>query len=356
MNQINSDADITINPVERITALWALSEAALGGVLHALKIPFTGLFIGSSAVIFITLIAFFNDKRGTILKATLLVMIVKAIVSPYSPINAYLAVAFQGLIGEILFLIIRSKKLAAFLLGFLSLLESSVQKILVITIVFGQNIWEAIDLFSEYVLNQFFVTADSTEVISISAILILLYISVHLSAGIIIGIWAPQLASNIKNQFQNKSGINQYHLKPIKIIENKSKKKRKIWKSLSISLIILLSTTIFILSYFYPVFEKSKGLAAILMLFRSIMIMGIWYYLLAPFLLKYLRQFLDKKSLTYQTEINNIINIFPAVKQVIAHTWAETNSTRPLSRIPKFVESILVYLLIYNLRETPESD
>ncbi len=142
----NNDAALTaINPIGRITALWALSEAALGGLLHAIKIPFTGLFIGGSAVIFITLIAFFNSERGTILKATLIVMMVKAIVSPHSPINAYLAVAFQGIIGEMLFLLIPSKNIAALLLGFLSLLESALQKLLVITIVFGQNVWEAID-------------------------------------------------------------------------------------------------------------------------------------------------------------------------------------------------------------------
>ena len=37
--------------VEILIALWALTEAALGGVLHALKIPLTGLFINSSAVL-----------------------------------------------------------------------------------------------------------------------------------------------------------------------------------------------------------------------------------------------------------------------------------------------------------------
>ena len=62
----------------RITALWGFSEATLGGILHAFKIPFTGLFVGSAAVIFISLIAHFTNetsnefaKRGTILKSLL---------------------------------------------------------------------------------------------------------------------------------------------------------------------------------------------------------------------------------------------------------------------------------------------
>ena len=144
------------NSVERVTALWALSEAALGGALHAFKIPFTGLFIGGSAVLFITLIFFLSEKRGAIIKATILVMIVKALVSPHSPINAYIAVAFQGICGEVLFSLIKRREMAALLLGILSLLQSAFQKIFVVTLVFGRSIWEAIDLFGDFVIHQVF--------------------------------------------------------------------------------------------------------------------------------------------------------------------------------------------------------
>ncbi|HEM49313.1 MAG TPA: hypothetical protein ENO27_03785, partial [Caldithrix sp.] len=259
LKQKNHNSIPIINPNKRITAIWALSEAALGGVLHALRIPFTGLFIGSSAVLFITLISYLDNKRGAILKATLLVMTVKAIVSPHSPINAYLAVAFQGIIGELLFMLIRSKRIAAFLLGFFSLLESSLQKILVITIVFGQNVWEAIDVFSEYVLSQFLFRTDSAEIISISIILISIYISIHLSAGIIIGIWAPRLAVNVKIRVQGMQMIELPELKPLKIVQPKLRKGRKIWKKFSTVSILMLAIAIFILSYFFPVFEKSMG-------------------------------------------------------------------------------------------------
>ncbi|MEJ2544156.1 MAG: hypothetical protein P8Y99_08810 [Calditrichaceae bacterium] len=356
MNQSADNSTNVINPIKRITALWALSEAALGGVLHAFRIPFTGLFIGSSAVIFITLISFFNDKRGTILKATLLVIMVKAIVSPYSPINAYFAVAFQGIIGEILFLIMPSKRMATFLLGFLSLLESSVQKILVITIVFGQNVWKAIDLFSEYVVNQFLIRSDSADLTSLSVILISIYISIHLSAGIIIGIWAPQLAANVKNRIQGQDQIAWAGSSPVKDSVKKSRKRRKIWKKFSIIAIILLATIIFILSYFFPVFEKSTGYAALLMIFRSIMIIGIWYYLIGPLLLEFFRRFLDKKKSVYKNEINEIINIFPLLKQVIVHTWTELNTIKPIKRIPRFIESLLIFLLLLEFKTDRKSE
>lgn len=54
--------------VIRITALWAFSESAFGGILHALTIPLRGLFIASAAVLFISLIALFGKVAKKFLK------------------------------------------------------------------------------------------------------------------------------------------------------------------------------------------------------------------------------------------------------------------------------------------------
>ena len=84
INQVN---DKTI--IKRLTTLWAFSEAALGGLLHGLKVPMRGIFVGGSASVLISLISFFSNRKGTVLKSTLLVIIVKGIVSPHSPLTAY---------------------------------------------------------------------------------------------------------------------------------------------------------------------------------------------------------------------------------------------------------------------------
>ena len=88
------------------------------------------------------------------------------------------------------------------------------------------------------------------------------------------------------------------------------------------------------------------------MIFRSIMIIGIWYYLVGPLLQKFFRRFLDKKQTTYQNEINEIINIFPLLKKVIVYAWIESKSIKAIKRIPRFVESLLIYLLTLNLEKT----
>ena len=165
---MNSETAISQNRINnsliiwRITALWGFSEAALGGILHAFKIPFTGLFVGSAAVIFISLIAHFSkddsnsvNKKGTILKATFTVLLIKGFVSPYTPFTAYFAVLLQGFIGELIFSSSKHFKLSTILLGILTLVTSALQKIIILAIVFGNSLWESIDDFAKFILNQF---------------------------------------------------------------------------------------------------------------------------------------------------------------------------------------------------------
>ena len=46
----------------RLTALWALIEAGLGGLLHAFHLPFTGIILGGFAVLIISLLAQHFEK------------------------------------------------------------------------------------------------------------------------------------------------------------------------------------------------------------------------------------------------------------------------------------------------------
>lgn len=83
--------------------LWAFAESGIVGILHALKLPFTGIFVGGIAIICIALLSYFTDKRGPILKALGVVLLVKFTVSPHSLWQAYEAVVFQAYLGFLLF-------------------------------------------------------------------------------------------------------------------------------------------------------------------------------------------------------------------------------------------------------------
>jgi hypothetical protein len=65
-----------------LIALWAFCESGLGGILHAIKLPFTGFFVGGFACIILMLLAEqFKHKPYQTLKATILVMSIKFMVS-----------------------------------------------------------------------------------------------------------------------------------------------------------------------------------------------------------------------------------------------------------------------------------
>ena len=90
--------------IYRITTLWAFSECGLGGLMHAFKFPFTGIFVGGLSVLFITLIALNSrNLKQDIFKALTIVLLIKLAVSPHSPIAAYFAVSLQAVLGFLIF-------------------------------------------------------------------------------------------------------------------------------------------------------------------------------------------------------------------------------------------------------------
>lgn len=328
----------------RLTALWALNESALGGVLLAFKIPFTGLFIGSAAVILISLMAFFNNRPGTIMRATIIVMIIKGLVSPHTPITSYAAVMLQGLLGEIFFRYL-SWRSAAFVLAGLALLLSALQKFLIITLIFGMGIWESIDLFGNYIISLFISVQPSSPGLPISLSLIVLYSLIHLLAGLLIAFLIPRLAYRIKSALANR----EYSNLPADVLpENGAlpeKKRRRFFKKSSAYLLFAVALSIVLLSYIFPVFEKSKGFAVIIMILRSIIIMSFWYFVLGPFVLKRLKRFLAQKEHTYALEVKDMLNSFPLLRRIARFSWQKSASEKKYKRPLKFLLNLLILII-----------
>ena len=333
-------------PVQRLTALWALSESALGGVLHALHIPLTGLVIGSTAVVMITLIAMFSREKGAILRATFIVMAVKALVSPHTPINAYFAVLAQGAIGELLFRILRSPGRSAMLLGLIALFLSGIQKFLILTIVFGLTIWHSIDLFVNYIVTQMPVLGGAHANIPFSAAVISLYLLVHILAGAVAGWAAPRLGKRVISEYQSFDAVLDsfgYTEAPVAT----PKKKRKRWlKRLSAFFIFLVALATVALSYLTPVFEKEAGTAALFMIVRSLVIMGLWYFFIGPMVLKRFKRFLAKKQTVYADDVRLILDILPFMSRVVAKSWQLSRQYSGLKRLKKLSNILLMSVLL----------
>ena len=96
----------------KLTYFWAFIEAGLGGLLHFLHIPITGFVVGGFAVVLIVLIAkYSNNNSRMIINALGLVLMIKFLLSPYSPYGAYIAVGFQGILAALIFSIGRINSL-----------------------------------------------------------------------------------------------------------------------------------------------------------------------------------------------------------------------------------------------------
>ncbi|MEN8192498.1 MAG: hypothetical protein ABFS12_06745 [Bacteroidota bacterium] len=327
--------------ITRLTALWAFSEAAFGGILHALKIPFTGLFVGGAAVIFISLIAYHSEKSTTILRSTMFVILIKFIVTPYTPINAYFSIFVEAILGTILFSVIKHHHIASLLLGISSLTFSAFQKLLVITILFGNTLWESIDIFSNYIINIF---TSNTVSIAMSYFFISVYVLIHAAGGVIFGIIAskiPNWIDNFSEEVKLDDIIPEEELK-----QNRSKRKRRSWlQKRSGILIITMSIILVLISYFNDHFETNVALNLLIMFIRSIIITVLWFLVISPIATKILQKYLNRKRSSYSEEVNDIVEMLPYMKGIVIYSWKRSKEFSGIQQIKIFFSYLFVIIL-----------
>jgi uncharacterized protein YneF (UPF0154 family) len=263
-------------------------------------------------------LAFWGAKRKDFIKATLLVLIVKAFVSPHTPPTAYLAVSFQAGLAILLFGFLKQKKLAVYLLAVISLMQSGLQKLLVLTFVFGNTLWDSIDMFARFVVKQFSMEFISLDTFSVSFSLVVGYLLIHLIGGIVIGFYSSSLAANI----QSKVAANPPLTIPAKEMDLMQKKrvKRK-GKVRIIYFVFPMALALFFASYLVPEVERSVGMSALIMIIRAVIILAAWYYFVGPFVKKYLLKFLHKKKISYKSDIDEIFVLIPVFRQIISAEW-----------------------------------
>ena len=308
------------------------------------------MFLGGAAVIFISLIAHYSIDKSAILRATLIVILVKAFVSPYSPLTAYFAVALQGTLGYLFFRTIKYERIAALLLGFFSLLFSALQKIILLTLLFGTGLWKSIDLFVDFVLSQIPILTHSPS-FSFSLIIIVLYAGLHIAVGIYVGIKSSLIPKWIINKSKSFERLRyDFQNEEDNFIEKKSHKKKQWWRrSSGISLFIFL-IVLMTLSYFYPQLGKNRAYDILFMLIRSIVITIIWFSILSPFILKHFKRFIEKNKFKHASEINSITMLFPNFKRIINFCWKASMPHKGIKRIRMFLSDSLALLLFAEIK------
>jgi hypothetical protein len=272
-----------------------------------------------------------------------IVILIKAIVSPHSPLAAYFAVSLQGMLGFLLFSSKKFFRLSSLLLGIFVLLFSGLQKIIILTIVFGNNLWESLNLFIVQVTSEIFKINNLD--INYGYILAGAYIFLHLLAGFFIGNYAGKLPEKVR--YYNKIIPTSIENKSVEDISIKEKRKKRIWilRPTGI-LIILLSTGVILFSYVSPELESNAAISVIIMLIRAMAITFIWYVLLAPLAMKLFQKFVAKRKSKYSKDVEEIISMFPKFRKIVNYCWQLSDNKNGLKRISYFLSTSFYYLLL----------
>lgn len=313
--------------IDKLTALWALNESGLGGFLHVFNTPFTGLIVGGIAILLISLIAYYaENKWQAILKALVIVLIIKMAVSPYSPFAAYVAVSFQAVFGAFLFSKFSWKGLTLMILGMVTFLVAALQKLLILTIVYGTELWEAINLYGVWVQKKMDFIADTTA----TTFLVTLYLVVYGVCGILAGIFIKSIIKIIANKKEV------YFYLEAETSVSEAKKGKVSFKTKVIG-IWLVTVAVMVLAFSFFDGTLLGWQKAIYIVLRSFLILMLWYLVLGPFLLKLVRKYLHKKESKYKTDVSNAMDLLPYFRQIVSFTWKETRHLKGYTRFKYFM-------------------
>lgn len=325
--------------ITRLTALWALNECGLGGFMHALGSPFTGILVGGISILLITLIASNSSNiKNSIVKALCIVLLVKLTVSPHSPVTAYFAVSFQAFLSIALYNLFSINKVTILCLGMLTFFESAVQKILTLTIIYGKSLWLAIDTYLDWITSSFNITSFKVS----STFLAITYISFYIFTGLMTGFIIIKIIKSIDMIDTIKIDFNS--------IDNATQSKNGSQSRNSIKLAKFWLITILIILLPLLLFGGNQfgWKAGLYVVARSLLIIGLWYLLLAPIIMKGINIFLGKRETKYKAEIDVILKLLPHLKSIISYAWKESKSLKGINRVQSFLAKSIVYSIHFN--------
>jgi hypothetical protein len=322
--------------VHRLTALWAFTESGLGGVLHALKIPFTGLVIGGIAVMLITLISYFSNGRyKQIFQSLIIVLVVKAAVSPHTPFPAYIAVSFQAVLGFVLFSLLHINFISILLLSVVAMIESAIQKLLLLSLFFGKSFWNAADELMNFITRQL-----SVPGINGSLWIITSYLSIYIMGGIITALMTCKM---IKEFTKERDRLLLPYIsisEHVSASNNLNRRKR----------LLLIPAVLIIVSAILYVFAADKhqaSLAVIKAIIWTLSAVTVWYVIITPLIMKTIHFLLKKNQHKYSEQIGATIAFLPVLKLLTTHAWKASAAHKGSQRLSVFLTTLINWSLIY---------
>ncbi len=308
MDKTNQHQNIAL----RLTYFWTFTEAGLGGVLHLYHIPLTGFIIGGFSLIINVLLAkYTNYNRSLMLKTLGLVLVAKFALSPYSPIGAYVAVAFQGLLAILIFPILGTNRVVVLGYAILIMLENAIQKPLMAYLIYGNVFYEGIIKIAHNLLKFNDLAIE---------LIVGLYFSLYILWAGVVARWASDFNEQLAHFSldENKLTISDFSE------TNHEKQNKKWYKSL---VVILLCLSIACL----VIFDESQDI--LFYIIKTLALLFLFTFIL-PFIFRKMQGFFVAKNQHYIAAVSAIL---PMIRAQTIRAYQLSKERKGLSKIRYFI-------------------
>ena len=309
--------------------------------MHALQIPFTGLLVGGMAVIMVCLIAEFSEHNyKVILKSLTIVLIVKAMAGPFTPVTAYIAVSFQALLGFALFSMLRVNFISIILLSTIAMLESALQKLLVLIIFFGESLWKAMDKMIAFASGQlgYIVSNGSYWIVGI-------YLAIYLGGGFFIAwlAWRTIKTFDTTNPYfilKESSAVN------ADLITGNDQGKKNSYKKIRVLLLVMIVLSVML--FFFATDKKQGWVEVIKTITWTLSAMLLWFVLIGPLFTKGIQKILKKKEIRYSDEVSKTLSFLPVLNKLTNLAWQQSKLHRGFKRWHFFFNALIYAALTWS--------
>ena len=172
-----------------------MSSFVYCGILHALKVPFSGLFLCGISVSILTLILFYcKVNRAIFFQSLATVLIIKFTLSPHSSLSSYFSVGFQGFVGYVIYRLFSFNYITILTTVLIAYFETATHKIVTLTIFGGMTFWKSVSAFIDKLISETFGIANSHGL----QMALVFYYAIYVCAAFIISIWLYSFLQKIK--------------------------------------------------------------------------------------------------------------------------------------------------------------
>ena len=192
--------------------------------------------------------------------------------------------------------------------------------------------------------------------LNFSLIIIGIYTVLHLTGGIFAGIAGGKAPYILTKQDQFRVNTEISTISTSSLTSKQGKRHTKWWEKKSGLIFITLASALVIYSYLNP--ELGSGVASdiLVMLLRSVAVMIIWFSFISPVLVKVIKRIFSGTQIKYAVEINNIINMFPRLKNIIDYCWKHSGEYKGMKKVKSFFSTVIILWLTADFRDKNSAD